>query len=476
MAIQGIVNKHVLLKDIIPHPRNYRSHPDEQISDLGASHERFGQFRSVVLWERPNGQYMQVAGHGIVEAMKRNEVKAVRADVLPLNTPQTDIDAIMVADNNLALKAADDSEILAALLREQSDAGFDLASLGSDEESLRQMLEALGDGYLGNSGQDDEEEDEFEGEPDEEQTRVKIGDAWQLGRHIIACVNSCDIDAVKRLVGDKKIDCVFADPPYGISIVATNGYVGGGEAYNIPFGGVKNRTYGDVGGTASHIRKTGKSYLEEWQEKKNAKGLGSIGGAKPFGSKNVRGSDRASNVVDVGKYAPIVGDDSIETAVASSQLCLELFPKAVQIWWGANYYAHTLPPSSCWIVWDKENTGNFADAELAWCSDKSAVRIFKHMWNGMLKDSEQGIKRVHPSQKPIKLAEFCYERYGQENDVIYDPFLGSGMSLIAAENTNRTVIGCELSPEYIDIIISRWEKHTGKTATLLERVEEVAHV
>jgi DNA modification methylase len=180
-------------------------------------------------------------------------------------------------------------------------------------------------------------------------------------------------------------------------------------------------------------------------------------------------------VVEAGKYAPIVGDDSIETAVLSSQLCLEQFPNAVQLWWGGNYYAHTLPPSSCWLVWDKENTGNFADAELAWCSDKSAVRIFKHMWNGMLKASEHGQKRVHPSQKPVALAEWAFEKYGKEQDIIFDPFLGSGMSVIAAENLDRTVVGCELSPEYIDIIITRWENHTGEEATLLERSEEVAH-
>jgi DNA modification methylase len=93
----------------------------------------------------------------------------------------------------------------------------------------------------------------------------------------------------------------------------------------------------------------------------------------------------------------------------------------------------------------------------------------------MLKDSEHGQKRVHPSQKPCALAQWCYEKYGKEQDIIFDPFLGSGMSLIAAENTNRTVIGCELSPDYIDVIITRWETYTNQTAQLIERVEEVAH-
>jgi hypothetical protein len=287
----------------------------------------------------------------------------------------------------------------------------------------------------------------------EEQSRVRIGDIWQLGRHTIACLDSTDPETVRRLFKDSLCHIVWSDPPYGISIVATNVSVGGGEAYDIPFGGVKNRK-GDVGGTAS-------------------KGLGSIGGAKPFGSKSVRGSDRASNVVDVGKYAPVIGDETTRTAILSSSLCLQMFSGALQIWWGANYYADALPPSSCWIVWDKENTGNFADAELAWCSDDSPVRIFKHMWNGMLKDSEHGKRRVHPTQKPIALCEWAFEKYGEEQDVIFDPFLGSGISIIAAERMsgNRTVIGCELSPDYIDVVIRRWEEETGDEAVLLERVE-----
>jgi hypothetical protein len=177
-------------------------------------------------------------------------------------------------------------------------------------------------------------------------------------------------------------------------------------------------------------------------------------------------------------YAQVIGDDSKDTAHSSFQLCSSLYPKALQIWWGANHYSDGLPSSSCWLVWDKVNDlTDFADAELAWCSHKGAVRIFRHKWNGMRKDSEQGIKRVHPNQKPIIMAEHFFEKYGKEGDIIFDPFLGSGISVIASEKMgDRTVIGCELSPEYIDIIISRWEKLTGKEATLLDRVEEVAHV
>ncbi len=457
-----IINALVPIDAIKPHPRNYRSHPEQQLTYLQASHERFGQYRSVVLWSRPRGKYVTVAGHGIIEAMRQRGVTEIRADVLPQNTPQTEIDAILIADNNIAQHASDDDALLAQLLQEQQNAGFDLAALGSDDETLRQMLESLGDEYAGEE-ESDGAEDEL---PEEVETRCKPGDIWSLGRHRIGCLNSCDAEQVQRLIDTQPIHFVFSDPPYGIEIVATNESVGGGEAYDIPFGGVKNR--GDVGGGASHMRKTGMSYLAP-------KGLGTANGSKPFGSKAVRGAVGASNIVEVGKYFPVIGDDSTATAIAAYQLCAEFFPRAIQVWWGANYYANALPPSQCWLVWDKENTGNFADVELAWCSERRAARLFRHMWNGMLKDSEHGQRRVHPTQKPVALAHWCFETIGHEHDVIYDPFLGSGISVIAAENLGRVVYGCELSPEYIDVIITRWERHTGHTATLLSRHEEAVH-
>lgn len=154
-----IVNKVVSIEALQAHPRNYRSHPDIQVEQLGMSHARFGQFRSVVLWQRPNSQYMIVAGHGIVEAMKRNGVKQVRADVLPERTPQDEINAILVADNLHAQNASDDETLLAELLKEQQNACYALETLGSDDETLRQMLTSLGDSYLGSDEEQEEKPD-----------------------------------------------------------------------------------------------------------------------------------------------------------------------------------------------------------------------------------------------------------------------------------------------------------------------------
>jgi len=116
-------------------------------------------------------------------------------------------------------------------------------------------------------------------------------------------------------------------------------------------------------------------------------------------------------------------------------------------------------------VWDKENTGDFADCELAWTNQKTAVRKFEHMWNGMVKASECGQKRVHPTQKPVALAAWCFDRYGAECASVLDLFGGSGSTLIACEQKNKSGYIMELSTDYCDVIVRRWQEFTGKQAT-----------
>jgi DNA modification methylase len=161
----------------------------------------------------------------------------------------------------------------------------------------------------------------------------------------------------------------------------------------------------------------------------------------------------------------VAGDNSIDTAIDAIQIIATLDAK-VEIIWGGNYYSSFLPNSSCWIVWDKQNTGNFADCELAWTNQKTAVRKFQHMWNGMVKASEHGEKRVHPTQKPVALADWCIEQYGKECNTVLDLFGGSGFTLISCENKNKAAFIMEFSESYVDVIVNRWQNYTGKQATL----------
>lgn len=128
-----------------------------------------------------------------------------------------------------------------------------------------------------------------------------------------------------------------------------------------------------------------------------------------------------------------------------------------QIIFGGNYYTDYLPPSSCWIVWDKVNGANyFADCELAWSSYKGAVRLFRYMWHGMLQgNAKKREKRVHPTQKPLPLLEWLLNKYTKEGDLILDPFMGSGTTAVACHKLKRRYIGFELDEEYFNLANER---------------------
>lgn len=192
----------------------------------------------------------------------------------------------------------------------------------------------------------------------------------------------------------------------------------------------------------------------------------------PYGINEKGDRSKREGACQGNKFKDFV-DDSIQYAVDAYNICDELGIKR-QVWWGANYYCHFLPQSNNWFVWDKrveeKQKDTQSDCELAWVkSEFSSIRIFRHLWKGICKDSEHGIKRVHPTQKPVALAEWAFDYFKSVNSVL-DLFLGSGSTLIACEKTNRKCYGMELDPHYCDVIIKRWEDYTGKKAEFIENI------
>lgn len=125
-----------------------------------------------------------------------------------------------------------------------------------------------------------------------------------------------------------------------------------------------------------------------------------------------------------------------------------------QIVWGANHFISKIPfDSSCWIVWDKDNgETDFADCELAWTSFDTAVRKFKYKWQGMLQENMKNKEiRIHPTQKPVALYEWIYQKYLPKGGKVLDTHLGSGSNRIAADKMgNIDFVGCELDKDYFD--------------------------
>ena len=137
-----------------------------------------------------------------------------------------------------------------------------------------------------------------------------------------------------------------------------------------------------------------------------------------------------------------------------------------QIIWGANHFIENIPNanSSCWIVWDKDNTGDFADCELAYCSFKTAVRKIQIRWNGMLQhDMKNKEVRIHPTQKPVKLYEWLLMNYAKEGDKILDTHGGSMSIAIACHNLKFDLTACELDKDYFDASLKRLAQHQAQT-------------
>jgi site-specific DNA-methyltransferase (adenine-specific) len=238
-------------------------------------------------------------------------------------------------------------------------------------------------------------------------TRSKLGDLWKLGNHRILCADSTDTKAIDLLMKESKADLVFTDPPYGMDLDTDYTKMGSG----------------------------GK------------------------------------------KYDAVISDNKLFDAgfiLTYFNYCKEIFL------WGADYYVETLnrkyPNLGSWIIWDK-----YSDKERTGLLDGRFGSSFETCWSKTPHRRElarvlvttnytaRGDEtRVHPTQKPVALAKWFLDRWGKESKIIVDLFLGSGSTLIACEQLNKSCYGIELEPKYVDVIIDRWEKLTGKTAERLE--------
>ena len=254
------------------------------------------------------------------------------------------------------------------------------------------------------------EEDDFEVN-DAIETDIVLGDLFEIGEHRLLCGDSTDSDAVARLMDGDKADMVFTDPPYGMKLDA------------------------DYSSMKSEIFK------------------GGIGGKK---YDNIKG--------DHDDFT----DELINTIFACFNDCKEIFI------WGADYFAELLPNKNdgSWIVWDKRANDNddiksdeSSDKmygscfELCWSKSKHKREIARVKWAGIFGMSSQDTKgRIHRTQKPIELANWFLNKWGKNNDLVVDLYLGGGTTMVASHQLQRKCYGMELDPKYCQVIIDRMKK------------------
>lgn len=320
----------------------------------------------------------------------------------------------------VCLSHLSDTQVKAYILADNKlalNAGWDADLLKIELEDLKESdfdlnLTGFSDDELNSILIDDPtevKEDKFDGEPPEV-AKSQRGDIWTLGEHRLMCGDSTSENDIKCLILEDKIDLVLTDPPYGINAVNSSGT------------------------TRNQYEKA---------------------------------------LVRPSQYQQIIGDDSTDTARKNFEIIRKI--SDIQVIFGGNYFTDFLPPSRCWFVWDKgqPEESPFAQCELAWVSVDGTVRLFKHLWAGLIREGDravEGTKRIHQTQKPVGLCADIIQHFDKVQTVM-DCFGGSGSTLIACEKLNRKCRMMEMSEQYVDVIIERWQKLTGKDAVRQDGVK-----
>ena len=178
-----------------------------------------------------------------------------------------------------------------------------------------------------------------------------------------------------------------------------------------------------------------------------------IGEAKKQGMSRVRKTSKWANP-QASKYEEMEWDN----CPAEQSIIDYIVSAKSAIIWGGNYFS--VPPAKCWLVWDKKTTGDFADCELAWTNLDKAVRKFEWLWSGFKKQEPED--RTHPTQKPIRLMEWCIDLAPKNTLTVADPFAGSGTTGVACVRMGKTFYGIEREPKYFDIMCERIRREVDR--------------
>ncbi|MBK7660251.1 MAG: site-specific DNA-methyltransferase [Betaproteobacteria bacterium] len=345
-----------------------------------------------------------VAGHGRLAAAQKLGLETVPVVVLDHLTP-TQRRALVIADNRIAENAGWDDDVLRMELTALQDEAFDLALTGFDADALAEILT---DENGAGSGETDDD-----AIPEVTETPIsRPGDIWVMGHHRLLCGDATLAESYQKLLGDGSVDMVFTDPPYNVN------------------------------------------YANSAKDK-------------------MRGKDRAilnDNLGDgfydfiLAALTPMLSrcQGAVYVAMSSSELdVLQAAFRAAGGHW------------STFIIWAK-NTFTMGRADYQrqyepilygwpegsrrhWCGDRDQGDVWQ------IKKPQKN--DLHPTMKPVELVERAIRNSSRPGQLVLDPFGGSGTTLIAVEKAQRRAALIELDPQYVDVIVRRWQGWTGKQAT-----------
>jgi DNA modification methylase len=391
-----------LVADLIPYASNSRTHSDAQVAQIAASIKEFGWTNPILI----DGENTIIAGHGRLLAARKLGLEEVPAIILDHLT-KAQQRALVIADNQLALNAGWDIDMLKAEIEDLNLENFDLSLLGFDDKFLDGLLTAEPTEGL-------TDEDAVPEVP--EQPKTVLGDVWVLGNHRLMCGDSTSIDALQTLTDGALVDMWLTDPPYNVA------YEGGTkEKLTIQNDSMDNDSFRqflrDSYVAADAVMKPGAVFYI-WHA--DLEGY------------NFRGAAR-----DIGWQV---------------RQCL-IWKKSSLVLGRQDYHWVHEP---CLYGW-KDGAAHL------WATDRKQTTILEFD-----KPSRNG---EHPTMKPVELFEYQMLNNTKGADIVLDSFGGSGTTMIAAEKHGRHARLMELDPKYCDVIIKRWQDFTGQKAVHAETGE-----
>lgn len=395
---------------IIPAPYNPRMISDAALAGLAKSLERFGYVEPIV-WNKQTGHI--VGGHQRFEILKKTEKKI---DCIVVDLDEVEERALNVTLNNQAIQGEWNLPALETILTGIKD----FPEFG--DLKLDELLKvAVDDGFAKKEiVNDDFDEEKESAVKSEEGIKSQLGDVWLCGQHRVMCGDSCNEADVKKLLGDCIPGLMVTDPPYGVE------------------------------------------YDPAWREEVDG---ARVGGKRSTGK--VENDDRADwgAVWNLWKIPVIYCWHSGKYAGGGYNSLTEAGYEIIsQIVWVKQHFVlsrgdYHWKHESCFYAVLK-------NAPHAWQGSRDQTTVWEIKNNNAFGNSDPEEKMGHGTQKPVECMAIPIRNNSQVGDLVCDPFLGSGTTLVAAEQLGRICYGMEIKPEYCDMTVKRWEKMTNKKAEL----------
>ena len=390
------------IERLIPYAANPRLHSETDIEKIAASILRWGWTNSVLV----DQQGELIVGHGRVAAAARLGLKSIPV-LVARGWSEEEKQAFRLADNELAARGSWDPDLLRSELRDLKFSGFDLDLIGFEPDRLEEILAGLGASGL-------TDPDNVPEIPDHPVARP--GDVWLLGDHRIGCGDSTNAAEVEPVLGGARPHVMVTDPPYGVA------------------------------------------YDPSWRARR---GVGSGNLAQGRVLNDDRADWRQAYALFTGDVAYVWHGALHGDVVGADLTACGLEPRAQIVWVkqhftlsrGHYHWRH----ENCWYAVRVGKAGQ-------WQGDRKQTTVWEIANNNPFGNRQREQSWGHGTQKPVECMRRPIVNNSRPGQLVYDPFLGSGTSLIAAEMTGRTCIGLEISPAYVDVILRRWQDFTDRTA------------